>query len=136
MPRKRLRQWVGFDLDSTLAIFKDDQSPWDIGEVIPLMRDQVFREIEAGFEVKIFTARVCSLNGPEAAELQRCNVQAWCLGNFGQVFEVTNEKDWLMARLYDDRSCTVEANTGKILAVPSTEWIPGWIERHAHPKVD
>ncbi len=57
------------------------------------------------------TARVCKPLRPGVVEA----IQAWCQKNIGVVLPVTNEKDYQMITLYDDRCVSLESNTGRIL---------------------
>ena len=108
------RRWIGFDLDGTLA--NDDgqaHDPNHIGDPILAMVAVLRRHLaEDHHDIKIMTARVGS-NVPDAerATAIKC-IQQWCKMNLGQVFEITCEKDFQMARLYDDRAVGIVKNTG------------------------
>lgn len=107
--------WVGVDLDGTLAEYHGWKGPSDIGQPIPLMLERVKNWIEAGIIVKILTARVSSNNsGREEAILA---IKQWCLEHIGVELEVTAEKDYNMIELWDDRCIQVEFNTGKRVGV-------------------
>lgn len=110
--------WIGVDLDGTLAKYEGWQGPLHIGEPVPLMLDRVKAWLATGQEVRIFTARV-SHDGTQQRmdESQACYraIAAWCLAHIGQRLEVTNEKDYQMLELWDDRAVQVEPNTGIIL---------------------
>jgi len=67
-----------------------------------------------GVTVKIFTARVAS-DDPEEVAAAKKHIEQKCIEVFGQVLEITNEKDKGMLMLYDDRAIQVEKNTGKIV---------------------
>lgn len=106
--------WVGFDLDGTLAVYTGWKGPDHIGEPIPPMIAKVKELLEAGTDVRIFTARVCSQCSPEELEIAKETIKAWCKEHIGQELLITAEKDWGMIEYYDDRAVGVEYNTGQI----------------------
>jgi hypothetical protein len=108
--------WIGVDLDGTLAYYDEYRGPSHIGEPIELMVKHVKDMLDQGFRVKIFTARVCAQNGPEAIELSRIAIESWCKEHLGVKLEVTNIKDYAMIELYDDRAYNVVKNKGLIIA--------------------
>ena len=105
--------WIGVDLDGTLAHYEG----WDNGRVgapIPAMVNRVKGWLAEGRPVKIVTARVAG--GPRNAALvaaQREIIQNWCYEHLGRRLEVTNEKDYAMLQLWDDRCVQVVPNTGE-----------------------
>ena len=103
------KEWIGVDLDGTLAEYTDWKGIDNIGKPIQLMVDRVKEWLKDGISVKIFTARVA--NNPEAIPY----IETWCKDNIGQVLPITNEKDLDMIELWDDRSIHIETNTGKII---------------------
>jgi hypothetical protein len=126
--------WVGVDLDGTLAHYDGWVSPTHIGAPIVAMVERVKAALEAGDEVRIFTARcypfalvrkrgdagdLVSASTRERlieAEAAIDAVQDWCERHIGRVLPVTCVKDYAMAVLYDDRAHAVEANTGRMAA--------------------
>jgi hypothetical protein len=40
-------------------------------------------------------------------------IQEWCLKNVGIVLPITNQKDYAMTELWDDRAVQVVQNTGE-----------------------
>lgn len=118
--------WIGVDLDGTLAHWESGDDPMTIGAPVPRMVMQVWRWLQAGEDVRVFTARV---DGGEVAlaagdpagekyrdvEAVRKMIEAWCLEHVGVVLPVTNRKDYGMKALFDDRAYRVERNTGRIL---------------------
>jgi hypothetical protein len=100
--------WIGVDLDGTLAHYDGWKSPEHIGDPVPKMAERVRKWLAEGREIRIFTARACV---PEQIK----PVEDWCLKHFGVKLVVTNEKDFGMIVLYDDRCVQVEPNTGVIL---------------------
>ena len=115
--------WIGVDLDGTLAEYDGWKGSHIIGKPIPLMVQRVKQWLALGQEVRIFTARV-SQNGKYSPESQRYAdskfvneqrklIQAWCQQNLGQVLAITNEKDFDMSELWDDRAVAVIKNTGR-----------------------
>ena len=107
--------WIGVDLDGTLAMHGGG-AVGEIGAPIPAMVDRVKAWLAEGREVRIFTARV---SGPsDLADEQRGLVAVWCLEHLGAILAVTNEKDYGMVSLYDDRCVAVETNTGRLMWAP------------------
>lgn len=106
--------WIGFDLDGTLAVYDGWQGADNIGEPIAPMVELVKKFIGEGVKVKIFTARVSSSNPDRMKSVDA--IMEWSKSVFGQILEMTSEKDYGMIDLYDDRCHRVEANTGRILA--------------------
>lgn len=112
--------WIGVDLDGTLAHYDKWRGEKHIGAPIPAMVERVKRWRAAGYEVRIFTARVSADGGDgrDVAEVASYIAQ-WSLEHLGEILPITNVKDYGMIELWDDRAVSVEANTGRPLA-PST----------------
>ena len=102
------RGWVGFDLDGTLAYYDGWKGYAHIGEPIPAMVAALRTYLDAGFPVRIFTARADHPLGVSA-------VEDWCLEHIGVRLPVTNVKDFACVTIYDDRAVQVESNTGRIV---------------------
>lgn len=98
-------EWIGVDLDGTLAYYDGWRGAEHIGEPIPLMLARVKEWIADGRTVKIFTARASE---PENIPF----IKAWVEKHVGVSLEVTNIKDYGMRQLWDDRAIQVEENTG------------------------
>lgn len=120
------RGWIGFDLDGTLAHYENFISLDHIGDPIPHAVAMLKALLEAGYEVKIFTARVCELSHEQArgrgedhitVEYMVNLVQDWCEQHIGHRLEVTNVKDFKMILLIDDRCAQIERNTGVLVAL-------------------
>jgi hypothetical protein len=103
---KETDQWIGVDLDGTLAEYNDWICVEHIGKPIPLMVERVKVWISEGKHVKIFTARVT--HGHEAVRY----IHAWLVSQGLPLLEVTNVKDFDMVELWDDRCVSVVTNTG------------------------
>ncbi len=103
-------EWIGVDLDSTLAHYDGWVSPTHIGEPIPLMLERVKQWLKDGKQVAIMTARV---SNPKRLSETLPAIQAWCLEHLGQVLPVTHAKDYDMIELWDDRAVQVIPNTGE-----------------------
>lgn len=100
--------WIGCDLDACLAEYHG----WDggkIGKPIPKMLERVKKWIEEGQEVRIMTARASGSQEDIKA------IEDWLEENGIGGLEITNEKDYEMLLLYDDRCVQVEKNTGRII---------------------
>ena len=104
--------WIGVDLDGTLAHYDGWVSETHIGRPIHDMVKRVRNFLEEGYEVRIFTARVYAGNGRDVAAVREA-IEEWCLEHIGQVLAVTNEKDYGMIQLWDDRCVQVVPNTGR-----------------------
>ena len=107
-------QWVGFDLDGTLAKYDEWRGIEHIGEPIMEMVMLVKKYLDEGTEVRIFTAR-CDQPTDRESQAAIRYIKAWCLKYIGIELEVTNVKDHKMIRLYDDRAVTVVMNTGEVV---------------------
>lgn len=105
---KEANQWIGVDLDGTLAEYNDWIDIEHIGKPIPLMIERVKSWIAEGKKVKIFTARVTK--GPKAIRY----IHEWLASQGLPELEVTNVKDFDMVELWDDRCTGVETNTGEL----------------------
>jgi len=106
--------WIAVDLDGTLAEYGGWKGPDSIGKPIPAMVSRVLDWLNAGQEVRIFTARA---SVPE----QIAPVVAWCKEHLGREIPVTNVKDFGMIELYDDRAVQVEFNTGRLIGHSTRE---------------
>lgn len=118
---KRLKfgEFVGVDLDGTLAEHHGWVPPGQIGAPIPLMVDRVKLWLSQGVDVRIFTARACDGGLPEGKEYVRiatAAIREWCLEHIGQELPITCTKDWRMVEFWDDRAIQVIENTGQCVA--------------------
>ena len=106
--------WVGFDLDGCLAKHESGDGVDKIGDpILPVVI--LLKEEAKNYEVRIMTARVCSLMGVEEIRKQTRMIQDWCEVFIGFRPRVTSEKDYEMIRLYDDRARQVQTNTGRLI---------------------
>ena len=108
-------EWVGFDLDGTLAKYDGWKGVEHIGE--PVDRMVLIAKLLhwLGKKVKVLTARVAPRDDGEGGDKARKYVEKWCEKHLGFVPEITYHKDASMAALFDDRAVAVEQNTGKVL---------------------
>lgn len=113
LPEVKQYEWVGCDLDGTLAQYeRGDYSKYGkyhIGQPIPKMVDRIIAHLQHGDKVKILTARAAD-EDPKMLFV----IQEWCEKHLGQPLPVTYKKTPDMAFLYDDRAYRVESNTGNI----------------------
>lgn len=107
--------WIGVDLDGTLAFYDGWISPEHIGEPVPRMVERVLEWLGEGIEVRIMTARAYMA---DAAEIRR--IQDWTEKHIGRRLPVTNQKDYSMIQLWDDRAVQVIPNTGVAVIAPPT----------------
>lgn len=105
-------EWIGVDFDGTLAHYDHWRGVHHAGAPIPAMRDRVNRWIAEGKDVRIFTARVCSLHSEFDREASRLCINSWMLQHLDKVLPITSEKDHHMIQLWDDRAVQVEPNEG------------------------
>ena len=110
--------WFGIDLDGTLAKYEGHKGLHIVGEPIPKMVERVKKMVAEGKDVRIFTARVgkktLSLNSDVEKWQVVESIQAWCKKHIGEALPVTNEKDYGMVEIWDDRCVQVIPNTGEI----------------------
>lgn len=104
--------WIGVDLDGTLAEYLGWQGMGHIGEPIAPMTERVRAWLAVGKDVRIFTARVCSIQSQEDIDIFLREYTRWCFRVFGRQLPVTCEKDWKMIELWDDRCVQIMPNTG------------------------
>lgn len=108
--------WIGVDFDGTLAMYTEWKGPTHCGEPIMPMVDRVKAWLAAGVEVRIFTARVShdgSAKRMAEADDARFAIVNWCWQHIGTALRVTNQKDYAMLELWDDRAVQVRMNTGE-----------------------
>ena len=106
--------YYAVDLDGTLAEYHGWQGAEHIGPPVPAMLARVKGWLEAGIEVRIFTARA---SVPE----QIPPIQVWCREHLGRELLVTNIKDFACVRIFDDRAIQVEVNTGRLIGEEGEE---------------
>jgi hypothetical protein len=102
------RYWIGFDFDSTLAMYHDH--PEKLGKPISGVIKIAKSYIKRGITCKVFTARA-----KDASSAQIKRIQDWTQKYLGKRLAVINEKDPFMIALYDDKAIQVEPNSGKVL---------------------
>lgn len=108
-------EWIGFDLDGTLAKYDGWKGIDHIGEPVESVVLVAKLLHWLGKKIKILTARVAPRGGENDSDKARAYVEEWCQKNLGFTPEVTYIKDASMVALFDDRAVSVEQNTGKIL---------------------
>ena len=106
-------EWIGFDLDGTLAKYDQFRGDEHIGDPIKKTVDLAIRFRDSGFKIKIVTARVSSDRSTNTITQQVRAIKKWCADNLGFIPEVTAEKDYMMMALFDDRAIRVERNEGE-----------------------
>ncbi len=107
-----MKGWIGVDLDGTLAYYDGWHGALDIGPPITLMADRIKQWVASGREVRIFTARVATTDQDTVFQITNI-IQQWLRDNDLPVLQVTNQKDFGMIELWDDRAVQVESNTGR-----------------------
>jgi len=109
---ERPREWIGVDLDGTLAYFTRWRGLEKIGKPVPNMVTRINDWMAQGYEVKIVTARASVPGGREA-------VRKWLEKHRLPPMEVTHSKDLYMVELWDDRAIQVVTNRGQPALSPS-----------------
>lgn len=107
-------EWIGVDLDGTLARYDGYKGKTVIGAPVTEMVDRVKNWLSQGKDVRIFSARVSDDPGGHA----QAAIDRWSEKHIGRKLPITNVKDDKMTALYDDRAASVERNTGKVLSPP------------------
>ena len=126
--------WVGVDYDGTLRFRDILGTSGKRGDPIAPMVERVKLMLREGKDVRIFTARVSKKPGRYAGlarhpEIERLDIELWCLLTFGRVLPVTNVKDYDCDEIWDDIAVSVELNTGEYFRFG--EEIPGGDEKAA-----
>lgn len=93
-------------MDGTLAHDTGFQGPEHIGPPVPAMLKRVKDWLRNGEQVKIMTARASRPGDLE-------HVRKWLEDNGLPQLEITNQKDYEMIDLWDDRAVEVIPNTGR-----------------------
>ena len=107
-------EWVGVDLDRTLAFYDRWHGAGHIGKPIPKMLKRVKQWLKEGKTVKVMTARVSSNHHPVEIQEFMEAFSEWSRAHFnGIVLDVTAEKDGSMTELWDDRAVLVVPITGE-----------------------
>jgi hypothetical protein len=106
----RSAEWIGVDLDGTLAHLDGFKGLGTIGRPIPRMVERVKWWLDNGEDVRIFTARVAH---PPTAFYAASVIREWCARHLGCVLPITCVKDMDMRELWDDRAIGVAKNTGE-----------------------
>lgn len=105
-------QWIGVDLDGTLAHYDRYRGDDYVGLPIEPMVEKVKGFIKDGYEVRIFTARK-----PHPA------IRRWCKAHIGQVLKITNFKDPGIIAFYDDRAVGVKRNKGEVFSADNEKQV-------------
>ena len=100
-PRKEGSDWIGVDLDGTLAHYDHYRGHDFVGVPIEPMVKRVRKWLAEGKDVRLFTAR-----DPHPA------IRKWMQEHLGQQLPITHTKDKHMIALYDDRAVNVKRNMG------------------------
>lgn len=100
------RRVIAVDLDGTLAEYHGWQGVEHVGAPITPMLERVKGWLDAGHDVRIFTARAYE---PAAVP----PIQCWCQYWLGEILPVTNVKGYDVDEFWDDRAVQVVKNTGE-----------------------
>ena len=107
-PNKIFDEWIGVDLDGTLAYYDEWRGIDHIGEAIQPMVVFVHQLLAEGKKIKIFTARASNYESIPY-------IREWLIENNLPELEITNIKDFGMIILYDDRCIQVASNSGEMI---------------------
>jgi hypothetical protein len=102
--------WIGFDLDSSIAEYREFHGPEEIGDPLsPDNSESAFctlqRYLREGKDCRIFTARADTKAAIKP-------IQDWCRKYLGQVLPITNKKDFETIEIWDDRAVQLNPKTG------------------------
>lgn len=113
---------MGVDLDGTLAHHDPQQGLDPIGKPVEGMLFRVQQWLEAGIEVRIFTARA-------EQEALIPAVKQWLKQVGLPDLKVTNRKDYNLLQIWDDRAIQLETNTAELLTPKEhiTLAVSGWM---------
>jgi hypothetical protein len=121
---------MGVDFDGTLAMSGAKVFDGPMGAPIPKMVNRVKAWLEAGIEVRIFTARVSpknkdgSITSAEQLDAVRKRIADWTEEHIGKRLEATCEKDHNILQLWDDRAVQVIRDTGEVVWMSTKEVKP------------
>jgi hypothetical protein len=105
------KPWIGVDFDGTLFTHPEGNEPY--GKPIPLMIRRVRSWLKKGKRVKIMTARWAIKEQRVIQEQFIRQALLKHIGNQAANLEITNEKDYMMTELWDDRAVQVIMDTGE-----------------------
>ncbi len=111
---KDQEEWIGFDLDGTVAEYDGWQGVTHIGAPIAKTITMIKAFLAQNVKVKIFTARVATTD-IEERELAKKVIANWTTEHIGKALEATCIKDRFMVRQYDDRARQVIENEGEVV---------------------
>lgn len=100
--------WIGVDLDGTLAYHDMQEGIDPIGKPIEAILFRIQQWLDAGVEVRIFTARATN------SELIP-SVKQWLTLVGLPELTVTHRRDYDLLQIWDDRAIQVETNTADLL---------------------
>ena len=145
------KEWIGFDLDGTLAKYDGWKGIENIGEPVKPMVDLIKKLHDEGKVVKILTARVAprelgdgtvgeqyveedvshEYGGPQTRNKTATEfIEEWCFENLGFLPPITHEKDHLMLELYDDRVKQVVPNEGTLVEDDANAMVDAMVRVH------
>jgi hypothetical protein len=101
------KQWLGVDLDGTLAYYAKWSGIEHIGEPISNIKELLLVLHSKGVNIKIFTARIAEKGAIKY-------IKQWLKNNDFPNWEITNIKDMHCVEIWDDRCVQVIRNTGKL----------------------
>ncbi len=121
---QNLPEWIGVDLDNTLAEFDEWRGIEHIGRPLWTMVNRVKAELAKGTVVKILTARA---NDPASIPY----IKKWLVEEAGlPELEVTNIKGHRIKEIWDDRARQVVSNTGEFVVSDAVHEL---LEKAAEP---
>ncbi len=119
-----LPEWIGVDLDNTLAEYTEWKGIEHIGKPLWTMVNRVKAELAKGTVVRILTARA---NDPAAIPY----IEKWLVEEAGlPKLEVTNVKGHRIKEIWDDRARQVVSNTGEFVVSDAVHEL---LEKAAEP---
>lgn len=122
------KRWIGVDLDGTLFRMDGWISIDHIGEPIMPMVERIRGYLDKGYNFKIFTARA-SVPEPDRSKMIKAVHAA--LEKVGLPhFPVTNEKDFDLLEIWDDRAIEVVHNAGEFVVEAYTKMLDDHCARY------
>lgn len=108
MSNKIHSSWIGVDFDGTLAHYHPEHGIYPLGKPVAAMVLRVQEWLQAGVEVRIFTAR--------ASEVELVfPVKNWLKQAGLPELAITHQKDYGLLQLWDDRAIQLETNTAELI---------------------
>jgi hypothetical protein len=104
------KDWIGVELDGTLATEVSYQDALGIGQPVAMMVKRVKWWLDEGKDVRIITARVEGITSPAVT----AGIRDWCIRNLGKILPIVSGIDEGTTEFWSARAVQVVKNTGRI----------------------